>query len=448
MYKNEQLYALWMLNRAWHNRSVLYKTVSRFNSAEEVYFCSQHGFGTEFTGFETGLYADKNLEEAQRLLDYCNRHDIRVLPFSDRSYPLKLRNIDKHPCVLFVKGTLFEYDEIPTVGIVGTRTASEKSIKIAAAFSYELSSAGVLVISGMAKGIDTAAHKGALLCEHPTVAVLGGSVEHIYPKENRELYERIIANGAVVSEYPPGTEVRPYMYLERNRIISGLSDSVVVVESSFSGGSMTTAEHALDQKRTLFAVPGPMYTPEFAGTNSLFCKGAVPAVCADDILKRLDEKYDYPKVKKRSRITPAYLYLKGAKETTVDPNASDTSVEELYFYEKKRTTAPAVKKEKFVPKYEEKETQPEPKKEEPKRSYIELIKEMADVTSEEERKILGYLVRNGIASVDELCAKLDLTFQQAITSIGMLEMNDRAFDTGCGIYKLTPDTAKFLGADK
>lgn len=437
-----------MINRAWSHKATLYKTVSKFNSAEEVYFCGKHGFGTEFTGFETEIFADKNLEEAQRLLNFCNRHDIRVLPFSDRDYPLKLRNIDKHPCVLFVKGTLPVFDEIPTVGIVGTRTAEDKSKKIAAAFAYELSSAGVLVVSGMAKGIDTAAHKGALLGEHPTVAVLGGSVDYIYPKENTELYERIIANGAIVSECPPGVEARPFMYSDRNRIISGLSDSVVVVESDIDGGSMITADYALKQNRTLFAVPGPMYTDEFSGSNSLFCKGAMPAVFSDDILKRLDPKYDYPKVQRRSKLTPAYLYVPKAKLDDVNPKANDTSVEGLYNFDKK--TAVRAKKEKFKPVYDKKpqpEPQPEPKKAEPKKTYNELIREMTDVSSKEEREILGYLVRHEIASVDELCAKLDMTFQQAITAIGMLEMNDKAYDTGCGIYKLTDETSKFLDAE-
>ncbi len=447
MYKNEQLYALWMIDRAWHHRATLYKTVSKFNSAEEVYFCSKNGFGPEFTGFETELFADKNLESAQRRLDYCNRHGIRVLPFGERDYPLKLRNIDKHPCALFIKGTFPAFDDIPTVGIVGTRDACEHSRKVAAAFSYELSSAGVLVVSGMAKGIDTAAHKGALLCEHPTVAVFAGSVERVYPSENQELYERIIANGAVVSEYAPGIEVRSYMFVERNRIISGLSDSVVVVESDLKGGSMTTAAHALKQKRTLFAVPGPLYTKEFAGSNSLFCKGALPAVFSDDILRHLDEKYDYPKVKRRSKLTPAYLYDSHAVLETENPGANDTSVENLYLDKEKES--PKVKEKKEPVTFKPEVTPvPKPKKTEIKKSYVEIIKELDDVTSDDERNVLGYLVRHGEASTDELCGKLDMDFSQAITALGMLELNGYCYGNGGSVFKLSAEKAELFGTDK
>ncbi|MCP4686370.1 MAG: DNA-protecting protein DprA [bacterium] len=207
--------------------------------------------------------------------------------FSDQpEYPQKLAPVSDAPPMLFRVGEVPASDS-PMIGIVGTRHASEGGRRFAYRLAGDLAREGITVVSGMAEGIDSAAHKGALDAGGATIAVWGTPLDQVYPKTNRELAEQIKAQGAVYSEYLPDTEPNPAHFPERNRIISGLSEGVVVIEAGKKSGALITARCALDQERELFAVPGPPDAGRSFGANELIKSGARLLTGIEDIFEEL-----------------------------------------------------------------------------------------------------------------------------------------------------------------
>lgn len=215
-----------------------------------------------------------------------DRLGIQLIALHDPAYPARLRTIPDPPCVLFVKGTLLPTDE-QAIAIVGSRRASPYGRHVAAELSAGLVQHGFTVVSGMALGADAAAHEGCLRAGGRTIAVLGSGVDVVYPPEHLALYERIAATGAVVSEAPPGAPPTRTSFPARNRLISGLSLGVVVVEAPEKSGALITADHALEQGREVFAVPGSVNSAQSRGTHRLLRDGAKLVESVSDILEEL-----------------------------------------------------------------------------------------------------------------------------------------------------------------
>ncbi len=209
---------------------------------------------------------------------------IHVLTFNDEEYPAGLRVIADSPIVLYVKGRLPENLSL-SMAVVGSRNASFYGNSIAEQWSARFAELGFTIVSGMARGIDTAAHLGALKTHGQTIAVLGCGFTHIYPPENRRLADRIADNGAIVSEFAMGTLPMPYNFPRRNRIISGLSMGVIVVEAAAKSGALITADFALEQGREVYAVPGKVDSPTSKGVHTLIKQGAKLVSCVEDILE-------------------------------------------------------------------------------------------------------------------------------------------------------------------
>ncbi len=229
--------------------------------------------------------------DCARELEDVRKYGLTLLTLEDSDYPDILKEIYDSPPVLFVKGKLLRQDYRRSIAIVGTRTPTPYGMKVASELATHLASSGVTVISGMALGIDTKAHQGALKAEGGrTIAVLGSSVERVTPVSNRRLYESIIEHGAVISEYPVGTPPSPWHFPQRNRIISGLSKGVVVVEGSEDSGALITAKAALEQNRAVFAVPGAVHSPMSKGANKLIKEGARLVESVQDIFEELNWK--------------------------------------------------------------------------------------------------------------------------------------------------------------
>lgn len=205
--------------------------------------------------------------------------------FGDVDYPSQLENIISAPAILFRVGDDLSKEKL--IAIVGTRTASERGKSFAFSLARSLASTGVVIVSGMAEGIDSAAHRGAIEGGGKTAAVWGSSLEIVYPPSNKELALRIKSNGAIYSEYPPGTDPAKSSFPDRNRIISGLSSGVVVVEAGRKSGALITSAYALDQGREVFAVPGAPESRASAGTNELIKKGAKLITNVEDIFEEL-----------------------------------------------------------------------------------------------------------------------------------------------------------------
>jgi DNA processing protein len=209
---------------------------------------------------------------------------VEVITLFDECYPELLKQTAQPPWVLYARGDLSLLSR-PLVAVVGTRTPTVYGKRAAEELARGLSQAQVGTVSGLARGIDSAAHRGALLGTGSTIAVMGCGIDQIYPAENRQLYRDIIDAGLVVSEYPSGTPLHPGLFPLRNRIIAGLSLGTVVVEAALRSGSLITADQALDESRDVFAVPGPIHSPKSQGALSLIKQGAKMVTCAEDILE-------------------------------------------------------------------------------------------------------------------------------------------------------------------
>ncbi len=242
---------------------------------EEVYF------GLAFEDPALQFLADKarkekSLEPAQRILEDCAREGLKIVTMGDPAYPRLLKNIADPPLVLYCKGTLPDLETAPAIAVVGTRKASPYGLAMAKKLGRELGESGAILVSGMAAGIDAAAMEGAVSAGGRTIGVLGCGAEIVYPRENRELFKAVQDSGCVLSEFPPGTPPAGWRFPKRNRILSGLSCGVAVVEAPEKSGALITANLALEQGRDVYVVPGNVDQPSFAGSYRLLKDGAAP----------------------------------------------------------------------------------------------------------------------------------------------------------------------------
>ena len=258
-----------------------------FGSPEDVFYADTGEILlTEgITREQARALEDHRLDRADKILADCQRLGLRILTIQDAEYPGRLRNIYDPPCLLYVKGRLPAIDETAAVAVVGTRDCTPYGVACAEKLGYGLASGGAVVVSGLAKGIDAAASRGALRAGGVTVGVVGNGLDVHYPYESRYLYEDIAAAGVLLSEYPPGTEPAGSHFPARNRILSGLSLATLVVEAPERSGALITAETALEQGRDVFAVPGPIDAPASVGCNRLIRDGAGLVSDAWDILR-------------------------------------------------------------------------------------------------------------------------------------------------------------------
>lgn len=225
-------------------------------------------------------------EEKRRIAD----HGIRLLTLLDPEYPAPLRKIYDPPFLLYMRGALLAGDSA-AIGVVGSRRTSHYGREQAKRLSFQLARAGYCIVSGLARGIDTAAHEAALAAQGRTIAVLGSGIGNVYPPENVPLVERIVENGAVLSEFPVLYVPDKQSFPLRNRIVAGLSRGLLVVEAPARSGSLITANQALEQGRTVFAVPGPIDRPHSEGCHRLIRQGATLVCDAQDIIDDLDVEF-------------------------------------------------------------------------------------------------------------------------------------------------------------
>lgn len=223
-----------------------------------------------------------------RQLDDLAVHDVRALTWHDDEYPRLLREVFDRPPVLFVRGTLLPEDDW-AVAVVGTRRVSVYGRQAAEDMARGLAASRVTVVSGLARGVDAVAHRAAIDAGGRTIAVLACGLDMVYPPEHKRLAEQIMEQGALISDYPPGTQPRSEFFPRRNRILSGISLGVLIVEGDVKSGAMITARQALDQNREVFAVPGSIYSPNSRGTNKLIQDGeAKLTLDVQDVLAELN----------------------------------------------------------------------------------------------------------------------------------------------------------------
>lgn len=287
-------YWLWLAELPGLNNQARLALLRHFGSPEDIFYAEEAELSLVEDLSEAqraAVLEDHNLGPANYILADCQRLGQRILTIQDAEYPKRLYNIYDPPCLLYVRGRLPAFDEEAAIAVVGTRKCTPYGIACAEKLGYGVAACGGLVVTGLAKGIDSAAARGALRAGGRVVGVTGNGLDVPYPYESRHLYEDVAAAGVLISEYPPGTEPDGHHFPVRNRIMSGLSVAALVVEAPARSGALITAHLALDQGREVFAVPGPIDAPASAGCIRLMQEGAYPVADAWDILGQYEGRF-------------------------------------------------------------------------------------------------------------------------------------------------------------
>ncbi len=273
------------------------RLIGHFGSAREVFKAGRKDLGEIEGIFEakiSAIVSFNDWESIRERVKAVEERGARIISIEDDDYPKRLKDIYDAPSIFYIKGSFTEEDEFP-VAVVGSRRASTYGYLSAENIAAGLAQRGITVVSGMARGIDSKAHAAALNAGGRTIAVLGSGIDVVYPPEGKGLYDKIVERGAVVTEFPLGAQPEAGNFPRRNRIISGLSLGVVIVEASETSGALITAELAIDQNREVFAVPGNINSVRSKGTNKLIKRGAKLVESAEAIVDELrfilGEKY-------------------------------------------------------------------------------------------------------------------------------------------------------------
>lgn len=264
--------------------------LNKFKSVKKIYNATEKEI-LKVDGMSDKIVQNMQKAKDAKLLEkyekYILKNDIKIINISDDNYPAKLKNIYAPPITIFAKGDISLLSS-KAIAIVGSREPSKYGIYVAEKFSKELSKEGIAIVSGLAKGIDTFAHVGALSSFGKTIAVLGSGIDVVYPKENAKYYREISEKGLIISEYIVGTAPESKNFPQRNRIISGLSDGVLVVEARKNSGTMITTDFALEQGKELYVIPGNITSNLSVGTNNLIKEGAKLVTDVCEILEDLN----------------------------------------------------------------------------------------------------------------------------------------------------------------
>lgn len=292
---NELSYWVWLSQAFSYGSEQPRKLLEHFASPKDIYEAEEDTLRHLNILNEEQLNALRHtsLSRAEEILADCTRKNIQVIAFHSDAYPARLRNIFGAPMVLYVLGKLGDIDHEPVLAVVGTRTASSYGAYATETLCRQLAEAGLTIVSGCAVGIDAAAHGGALQAGGRTIGVLGCGLDINYPAENRDLKRRILKDGALISEFPPGTRPSGQLFPVRNRIISALSLGVLVTEAPQKSGALITAEHAIEQGKDVFCLPPhDIFDARYTGVAKYLRDGAIPVFSAQDVL--FEYLSDYP----------------------------------------------------------------------------------------------------------------------------------------------------------
>lgn len=365
--------------------------------------------------------ADKDLKQARDIFEFCKSHSVRLLHCMESDYPIKLKWIYAYPVLLYVCGTLPNLNELLTVAVVGTRNYTEYGKLSTYKLAGGLARCNSVVISGLAYGIDSVAHAAAVDNRGKTIAVMGTGIDRIYPSSHRELAKRVMANGALVTEYPPGSPPSGFHFPQRNRIISGLSDAVVVTEAPKGSGALITARLATEQSRTIFVVPGNTTSPNSYGAISLLKDGVKPVVTALDIVEEYERQYSYL----APLIQSTDFDVQMPKDLECDPTQAQVSKSGIFKnflpnFEKNATKPPktGIKSEKSEQKYKKAEVTQTKSEPEPKPRTESTLPLM----NAAETEIYERIVSSKKASVDELITD-KISAGELMTTLTKLELS-------------------------
>lgn len=272
-----------LLNKYKDPKTLFNKTKKELEEELSDYFENPSKIIKEITNLYYKIRLEINIKNIQK-------YKLKVLSYKDKEYPKQLKYISDYPICLYCKGNIELLNKTKKIAIIGCRDYSKYGEKIAKEFAYKLAQENIVIVSGGARGIDSFAHQGTLNAHKETIVVLGNGIDYIYPPENRELEEQILqSNGLIISEYVIGTKPSKYTFPARNRIISGISSGVLVIEAKQKSGTLITVDFALEQGKNIYAIPGNIDNKNASGTNELIKQGAKLVTMPEEILE--DFKY-------------------------------------------------------------------------------------------------------------------------------------------------------------
>lgn len=317
-------YWLWLTNLEGLTIQQRLSLLDHFGQPDKVYFgdSGEYALVEGMTRQAMTALENKSLEQVDRILGDCARLGLRIITIQDAEYPDRLRNIYDPPLVLYVQGRMPSFDDEVAIAMVGSRKASPYAQMMGEKLAFQMAGLGALIVSGLAAGGDASAHRGALRAGGFTAAVIAGGHDVIYPRENRALYEDIGVRGVILSEYPPGTPHDRTHFPVRNRIISGLCLGTVVIEAPERSGTLITVNHALDQGRDVFALPGQADDWHCTGSNRLLRDGAGVVIDGWDVLSCYAARFPH-KLRSFRAEEPRHFGLGGEKEPA--PEKQETS---------------------------------------------------------------------------------------------------------------------------
>ena len=299
-------YWLWLSLKPNMTASKMERLLNYFGTPEKIFEMTKDELsGVKILDKKTvRALSDKSTDRVEKIKELCRTYNIKVITIESEYYPENLKEISAPPYVLYVRSEQkINLNDYIRIGIVGNRKATDYGVSVAKTFGNDLSKNGIVVVSGMAEGVDAAAHRGAIEAGGITVAVMGCGLHKPYPSFHKELMAKIIETGVAISEYPPDVDVEKWHFPQRNRIISGLSQGTLVVEAPERSGSLITANYAIDQGRELFAVPGDVNKERSVGTNNLLKEYAVAVTSARDIVDYYSFGFsEVTKIRQRQKI--------------------------------------------------------------------------------------------------------------------------------------------------
>ena len=397
---------IWLATRPELSDRLKLATLEVFRNPEDVFYGDKEHYakveGMTQAGAEA--LADKDLTHAQQILDDCVEKGIQICTFHDAAYPVRLKNIVDPPLVLYYKGNLTGLGTRPVIGVVGTRKASAYGLNTSKKMGYQIAKCGGILVSGLAEGNDGSAMAGALMAGGKVVGILGCGADVVYPAFHRSLYKDTERNGCLISEFPPKTPPYAWNFPKRNRLISGLSNGILVVEAPLKSGSLITARDALEQGRDVFVVPGNIDVETCKGSNALLRDGAIAVSSGWDVVSEYASLYP-DKIRQEDGDT---IFL--SEQEKSEPKVAQRPIQ------------PA-KRSPFDRKNEKK-----PIDKEQKKSYS-VQQDVLDSLSQEERELLKPLCK-GTILVDDLIAAGKLPTSKVLSMLTMLQIR--------GVIELLP----------
>ncbi len=401
----KEIYWLWLQGVSGYAKPVR-KLLNTFGDAREVYEASSfdlksariQGYGPKVIG----RMKDEGIEKYYDTYDFCRKHRIHIITPDSEFYPKRLLEIENFPLALYVRGDYTCLNAENALGVIGSRTPSQYGEEATETIVSQLCDNGVLIVSGGAVGIDSIAHRTAIECGGKTVLVMGCGHGSPYLPENSALRKRVAENGALITEFPPYTNVTPATFPQRNRIISGMTSGVVIAEAAKMSGTFSTARHAIKQGRDLFVLPGDIKSGNYEGSNQLITEGAKPVFSAKDIIP-------WAKVKKNNEPKT------GKPFENIDLEASS------YKKRGKKKSSDTAKTEIIIEKEEK---------------NIQKNEKITPETISKNAEIVYNIMSDGMCDSDSIIRQSGLEVRKILSALTELEMNGIIVKVSADSYRL------------